>query len=63
MSLVSDEDSSLYSYEVKCSDDVVSSLINQSVGINFVGSTMPNQRDDDAVLVFKITFSPSKAFK
>lgn len=62
MSLVS-EDSSLYSYEMKCSDDVVSSLIDQSVGVNFLGSTIPNQRDDDAVLVFKITFSPSRAFK
>ena len=65
MSLVSasDEDSSLYSYEVKCSDKVVSSLIGKSVDINFLGRTIPNQKDEDAVLVFKMTFSPSKAFK
>lgn len=63
MPLVDSGVNSKYTCEVKCSDEFISSLINQSVGVNLLGQSVTHQSENGEVLVFKLSFAPSKAFR
>ena len=63
MPLVNSDVCSKYRCEVKCSDDDISSLISRSIEVSLLGQSVASQRDHDVVLVFKISFAPTKAFQ
>lgn len=58
-------ESGLFTSEIKCSNESTSSLVNQTIEVQLLGEEISTAEKDgnDVVLVFKITFAPSKAFQ
>lgn len=63
MPLINSDACNKYGCEVKCFDAVNSSLISRSIQVDLLGQSVASKSDDDVVLVFKISFAPTKAFR
>lgn len=64
MPLISSDVCDMYTYKVKCCDEVMSTLISQTADVNLLGQSIASsQSQSQVVLLFKILFAPSKSFQ